>query len=112
MEPVQADLINALFETTSFVALFNHCRVLVRDKEVKGVSILSTLFFTTWGYWNLYYYRLLDQELSFYGCILTATANTLWVALMVWYGIVAPWRARNERRVGAAGARGHAASSE
>lgn len=87
MDTSTADLINGGFEMVSFLFVLNHCRVLLRDKQVKGVSIVSTAFFNIWGYWNLVYYNLLDQTLSFYGCILTVAANSLWVYLMIWYSV-------------------------
>lgn len=69
----------------SSLMVLNHCRVLLRDKAVAGVSILSTVFFTLWGGWNLFYYPHLGQWLSFYGGIAIMIANALWVLLMMKY---------------------------
>lgn len=77
------DLINGLFESFGALLVFNHCRVTLRDRDVKGVSILSSALFTTWGLWNLWYYPFLDQWFSFLGTCLLVTANTLWVILLV-----------------------------
>ena len=77
------DLINGLFELLAALFVLNHCRVLLRDRAVAGVSILSTLFFTLWGCWNLHYYPALDQWLSFYGGLCIVIANTYYIALLV-----------------------------
>ena len=78
------DLINGLFELFGGVMIFLNCRALYRDKIVRGVNVGVTVFFTTWGIWNLYYYPHLDQWMSFVGGLLIVTANTLWIG-MSWY---------------------------
>lgn len=84
------DFFNGLFEALGGAFILNHCRVLYQDKLVKGVSVLSTTFFTAWGVWNLYYYPHLDQWWSFGGGLVIVAANALWISLMVYY----KWRER------------------
>lgn len=79
------DLINSMFEFVAGVLLLNNCRILFRDKKVRGVSIFTTIVFATWGYWNLYYYPHLNQTLSFYAGLLVVTANSIWVFLAIYY---------------------------
>lgn len=79
------DVINACFEMFAGLFCFNHIRILVKDKKVRGVSILSTIFFTSWGFWNLYYYPYLEQWWSFYGGLFIVVANIIWVYLMIHY---------------------------
>lgn len=80
-----ADFTNGLFEFIGGLLILNHCRAVLRDKAVAGVSILSTAVFTSWGFWNLYYYPSLGQWWSFTGGLLIVTANCLWVYLMLKY---------------------------
>lgn len=80
-----SDLTNGAFELLGAVMVLNHCRVLYRDKAVKGISILSTAFFASWGAWNLYYYPSLGQWWSFAGGVGIVLANALWVALLLRY---------------------------
>jgi hypothetical protein len=79
------DVINSLFEMFGGLMVFNHCRVVWRDKAVAGVSIISTVFFTAWGFWNLYYYPSLNQWWSFIGGIVIVIMNVIWVSLMLRY---------------------------
>ena len=81
-----ADMINGLFEAVAGGFILNHCRVLYKDKTVRGVSILSTAFFFAWGLWNLYFYPSLDQYWSYLGGWIVMIANCLWLGLMVYYG--------------------------
>ncbi len=76
------DLINGLFESIAGLMVALHCRRVLIDKEVKGVSVVATTFFTLWGFWNLYYYPHLDQLLSFFGGLCIVTANAFWLYLM------------------------------
>jgi len=80
-----ADIINASFAMLAGIAVLNHCRTVIKHKEVAGVSILSTAFFTVWGVWNLYYFPSLGQWWSFYGGLIVVFANTLWVFLLIKY---------------------------
>ena len=79
------DVVNGSFELLGGFMILNHCRAVWRDKAVAGVSILSTVFFTMWGFWNLYYYPSLDQWWSFVGGLMIVGANILWIALLLKY---------------------------
>ena len=79
------DLVNGLFEGLAGFMILNHCRVLYKDKKVRGISVLSTFFFSLWGVWNLFYYPHLGQWISFVGGLFIVAANFLWVYLLVYY---------------------------
>ena len=79
------DMVNGLFEACGGLALCANIKQLLKDKQVKGIHWGSTLFFTSWGLWNCFYYPHLDQWFSFLGGIFIATANIVWLALRVHY---------------------------
>ena len=79
------DGINGLFESLGGILILLNCRQLYKDKQVKGVRVLTFSFFTAWGFWNLYYYPSLNQWLSFSGGVLIVIGNTLWVCMAVYY---------------------------
>lgn len=79
------DMINGLFEGFASIFLLNHCRVLYREKLVRGVSLISTVFFLCWGFWNLFYYHDLQQFFSWYAGMAVVAVNALWVGLMIHY---------------------------
>lgn len=80
-----ADFINGGFELLGALFVLNHCRVLHRQKAVAGVSIISTVFFASWGVWNIYFYPSLGQWASFVGGLAIVSANALWIAMMSYY---------------------------
>lgn len=80
------DLINGLFEFIGSIMLWKNTWRLYKDKGYLGVCWSTTAFFASWGYWNLYYYPLLDQWLSFFGGCSITLANTCWLVLMLYYG--------------------------
>lgn len=98
------DLINGTFEAVAALFTLNHCRVLLRDRAVAGVSVASMAFFTLWGVWNLWYYPSLGQAWSFAGGALLVLANAVYVALLLRFSgfagrlrhlwQVATWKAR------------------
>lgn len=79
------DLINASFELSGGFFVLNHCRVLLRDKEVKGVSIISTVFFALWGLWNLGFYYSIELYISWIGGMIITFANFFWIYLLIKY---------------------------
>lgn len=79
------DIINAAFEFGGAIFLCHNCITLYKDKAVSGVSILSTAFFTGWGFWNIYYYPTLDQVWSMIAAIALTFFNVLWVGQMIYY---------------------------
>jgi len=93
------DFINGLFEFAGGVFILNHARVLYGHKQVRGVSILSTAFFFAWGLWNLFYYPHLDQLWSLAGGCVIVAANSVWVAMLLYYS----WRERSGYTWDAAG---------
>lgn len=82
---VTADLINGLFECGGGLLVLLHCRAVIRDKAVAGVSIFATTIFTSWGFWNLYYYPSLEQWFSLAGGLVIVAANMLWLVLLIKY---------------------------
>lgn len=77
------DLINGTFEALAGLMVLNHCRVLLKDRAVAGVSIASTIFFTLWGIWNIWYYPHLGQFWSMVGGIFVVLTNLVYVALLI-----------------------------
>ncbi|MFY9327820.1 MAG: hypothetical protein WAO76_07355 [Georgfuchsia sp.] len=106
------DLINAAFEFCAAIAVSLHCRAILHDRQVHGVSPTAVALFVAWGCWNLFYYPHLDQPLSFACGIFVTVANLVYVGLLIRYNDDV-WLTRIRRRLtNAAGAvvcrvRGH-----
>ena len=82
MTHIQApDLVNGLFEFFGGALNWLNVRQLLRDKKLRGVSKIPTATITAWGFWNLYYYPVLGQWLSFVGGLVIVSANFIWVVL-------------------------------
>lgn len=79
------DFINSSFELLAGVFVLNHCRVLRKEKEVKGVSLASIMFFSVWGFWNIIYYPALNQWCSFIGGIFITAANLVYSTMIFYY---------------------------
>lgn len=79
------DFINSAFELFAGFFILGNCRVLYKDKMVRGVSIIAVSFFTLWGVWNVFYYPIIDQWFSFIAGLFVLSANTLWVGMMIYY---------------------------
>jgi len=79
------DTINALFESGGAVLLWLNVRRLLRDKCLRGVSLVPVLWYTSWGAWNLVYYYGLGQLYSWAAGIGVFLANAVWVGLALYY---------------------------
>jgi uncharacterized membrane protein YfcA len=80
-----SDLINGIIEFISSLFVILNIIKLYKDKEVKGVSIICTIFFTSWGIWNIYFYPANKLYLSFIGGLFIALFNSIWVGQMFYY---------------------------
>lgn len=79
------DLLNGLFEFFAGISvLFNVLR-LYKDKVLKGFDWRTTAFFTSWGFYNLFYYPHLGQWLSFTGGLCIVTFNCIWLTMCYRY---------------------------
>jgi hypothetical protein len=82
-----SDLINGLFEAFGGIMIWLNVRRIIKDKQVRGMSSVTTWVFTAWGFWNLYFYPHLGQWLSFAGGLVIVSGNFAWCVLA--------WRYRN-----------------
>jgi hypothetical protein len=91
------DLINGVMQAGLGAAVLNHCWTLYIDKEVRGVSAVSTALFTLYGIWTLYFYPYLGQFWSFAGGLFITVANALYVGMLIAYSRhpAAQWIKRN-----------------
>lgn len=79
------DLANAGFELFGSLFVLNHARVLHKDKMVRGVSVLSSLFFLAWGTFNIFYYSHLNQPFSWYAGICMTITHVIYVSMLCFY---------------------------
>lgn len=79
------DAINGLFETVGGCLLFLNCWRIHKDREIKGTSIFPVVLFTSWGFWNLFFYPSMGAWYSFYGGTIIAAANIVWISLVIYY---------------------------
>jgi hypothetical protein len=79
------DLINGLFEVFGGVFVVMNVYQIYKDKVVHGIHWGSTIFFTSWGIWNIFYYPHLGQWLSFYGGLFICLANVVWLIQRIYY---------------------------
>lgn len=79
------DVVNGLFETLGGFFIMFSCVKLLRQKKVRGVSLVHVTYSTGWGFWNLYYYPFLNQRLSTIGGSIVAIVNILWLVMLIFY---------------------------
>lgn len=78
------DLLNGLFELGGSIFLWMTVWKMYRDKMLRGYYWPASVWFATWGYWNLFYYPHLDQWFSFAGGCSIVSANTVWI-WQIWH---------------------------
>jgi hypothetical protein len=79
------DLITGVFSTGGALCLLFHCRALLHDKSVRGVSLIPVWWWFLWGIWNLHYFYVLHQPFSFYTSILVLVLTLVRLCLMIHY---------------------------
>lgn len=61
---------------------------ILKDKKLKGVHWGPTVFFTSWGFFNLYFYPANNLWFSFAGGTAIVATNITWLYLV--------WKFRND----------------
>jgi uncharacterized membrane protein len=79
------DLVNGTFEFLGGFILLTNVWQIYKDKILKGYNPLATVFFMTWGLWNLYFYPYLGQWYSFAGGVFIVAVNTFWLGQIIYY---------------------------
>jgi len=79
------DIGNAIFEFFGAIVVYINIYKIVKDKKVRGVFWPVWIFYSLWGFWNLYYYPSVDCWWSFTSGILLVISNTAWVTLAFKY---------------------------
>ena len=82
------DKINGSFELFGGFFIFLNIMKVWEDKSVAGVDWRAVAFFTIWSIWNLVYYPALGQKLSFWGGVAIVVMNTIWLSLLIYYGVI------------------------
>lgn len=81
------DFINGMFEFVGAAICMSNVRRIRRDRTVKGFDPMTTVFFTGWGVWNIYFYSHLEQWISWLGGIALALVNLVWLIHVFYYWI-------------------------
>lgn len=79
------DQLNAAFETCGAFFTWANAYRLFKDKEIKGIYWPTTIFFTLWGCFNLWFYPTINQMWSFYAGIILVSGNILWILQLAFY---------------------------
>jgi hypothetical protein len=80
-----SDVINASFEMSGgFFLILNVLKLRV-DKIVRGISWITVLFFTVWGFWNIYYYAELSQWASWFATMFICFVNCVYTFQLIYY---------------------------
>lgn len=79
------DLTNGLFELFSACLGIFNIHQIYKDEEVKGVSVVPMVFFTLWGFWNIFYYSYMGQYYSTSGAGAMLAVNLIYLSLVIKY---------------------------
>ena len=82
------DEINSFFISVASIFYFLNLLKLYKDKEVKGISILSIVFFSTWNFWTLYFFWDTEFSLTRNAYIAVAISNFLYLSLLFRYMVL------------------------
>jgi predicted membrane protein len=85
---MSTDLINSLFPFIGCIFVMMNIKQLYKDKSVKGIFLLSPLFFYIGQAWNVYFMYDLQQYYSFIGGGLLTMFCFIWFGMAVYYKFI------------------------
>ncbi|HVM73411.1 MAG TPA: hypothetical protein VMU13_00835 [Candidatus Paceibacterota bacterium] len=89
-----SDIANATFESLCIGFTGLNLLAILRDKQVRGFSLITSLFFVTWTIWNVFYYASLRQPVSVWGTFAANVQYTNYIFLVFYY----VWLERNNQQ--------------
>ena len=79
------DILNGLFEFSGTLFVLLNVRTIYRAKKLVGFNPSVLVFFTSWGFWNLFYYPHLGQIFSAIASGALCAANLTYTILAIKY---------------------------
>lgn len=79
------DLINFSFQIIFTVCIWCNVLKLFKDKSVRGVSLIVSLFYCLAPIWTAYYFFALKQDFSIISSLLMFSGNSTWLILALYY---------------------------
>jgi hypothetical protein len=83
---ITPDVINGIFEVCGSVAVWLNFAAILKDRGYAGTRVPMMAFFTSWGFWNLFFYSHLMQWVSLYASVLLTSGNVAVIAAMLYFG--------------------------
>tara|TARA_Y100000310_G_C20517704_1_gene732040 strand:+ start:766 stop:1026 length:261 start_codon:yes stop_codon:yes gene_type:complete len=80
------DKINSIFILVAAIFYLLNLAALIKDKDVKGYSKTSIVFFTIWNFWTLFFFiQILQFWYTIAALSLVCVLNFIYLVLMVKY---------------------------
>ena len=79
------DILNGIFVFCGSVLVWINVFKLVKDKEVKGISVTVQTFFAIWGIWNIFYFYHLSLPYSMIANFILGLGNATWCAIVFYF---------------------------
>tara|TARA_R100000329_G_scaffold77133_1_gene66308 strand:- start:32 stop:307 length:276 start_codon:yes stop_codon:yes gene_type:complete len=81
------DQINSGFIFVAGIFYVLNLLKLIKDKDVKGISKLSIVFFSIWNIWTLFFFLMVTEFWWTIGAYIIVTVlNVVYIILMIKYG--------------------------
>ena len=75
----------AVFASISGMMLFLNIHQAVKDRDIRGVSLVTLWFFTTYAAWMVFYFWYLDQTWVIIPAVINFIANAGYLILAIIY---------------------------
>ena len=79
------DQTNACFELMGAAFMIPSLIKAYKEKVIQGVSILTPIFFSCWGIFNVFYYPSIFQFYSGMAAIMLFSINLIWLYQVIVY---------------------------
>lgn len=81
------DQINSGFIFVAGIFYVLNLLKLIKDKDIKGISKLSIVFFSIWNIWTLFFFLMVTEFWWTIGAYIIVTVlNVVYIILMIKYG--------------------------
>lgn len=79
------DTVNSIFVFAASIFYILNLYKLYKDKQVKGISIASLVFFSCWNIWTLIFFLSTDYIYTTISYVLVSIINIIYLSLLYYY---------------------------
>lgn len=85
MDMMLVDQITGGFQFFASIFIMLNIRALLKSREMKGISLLTIVFYNLWDFWGVYMFYRIGNSYSMWTAVAITVVYTTWSCLVFYF---------------------------